>query len=172
MRFTSNIIRLPNYLLSLDYFISTKNCDITFLTVFILTHPVNFPRGRKPEHPEKTHDFRQSVDWLFSHESVARIEPTNSEVKGTCSHDCATETPKLNVTCVNNGHEYLIKVSFGVSWVPMSQPEQYILPSCLWVCMRCHIFQDWWTTRHRSLCNPCRNPCLSQCPLGHTPCIR
>jgi hypothetical protein len=25
------------------------NCDITFLTVFILTHPVNFPCGRKPE---------------------------------------------------------------------------------------------------------------------------
>jgi hypothetical protein len=41
------------------------NCDITFLTVFILTHPVNFPCGRKPEHPEKTHDFRQSVDRLF-----------------------------------------------------------------------------------------------------------
>jgi hypothetical protein len=48
----------------------------TALTVFILTHPVNFSCGRKPEHPEKTHDFRQNVDWLFSHESVARIEPT------------------------------------------------------------------------------------------------
>ena len=57
------------------------HCDITFLTVFILTHPVNFPCGRKPERPEKTHDFRQSVDRLFSHESVARIEPTNFEVK-------------------------------------------------------------------------------------------
>jgi hypothetical protein len=41
------------------------------------------------EHPGKTHDFRQSVDRLFSHESVARIEPTNSEVKGSCSDDCA-----------------------------------------------------------------------------------
>ena len=40
----------------------TKNCDITFLTMFILTHPVNFPCGRKPERPEKTHDFRESVD--------------------------------------------------------------------------------------------------------------
>ena len=38
--------------------------------MFILTHPVNFPCGRKPERPEKTHDFRQSVDRLFSHESV------------------------------------------------------------------------------------------------------
>jgi hypothetical protein len=42
-----------------------NNCGITFSTVFILTHPVNFPCGRKPEHPEKTHDFRQSVDRLF-----------------------------------------------------------------------------------------------------------
>jgi hypothetical protein len=68
-------------------------CDVTFLTVFILTHPVNFPCGRKPEHPEKTHDFRQSVDRLFSHESIARIEPTNSEVKDACSDDCPTEAP-------------------------------------------------------------------------------
>ena len=29
---------------------------------FCLTHPVNFPCGRKPEYPEETHDFRQSVD--------------------------------------------------------------------------------------------------------------
>jgi hypothetical protein len=28
----------------------------------IPTHPINFPCGRKPEYPEKTHDFRQSVD--------------------------------------------------------------------------------------------------------------
>jgi hypothetical protein len=58
------------------------------LTAFIPTHPVNFSRGRKPEHPEKTHDFRQSVDRLLSHESVARIKPTNSEVKGAGSDDC------------------------------------------------------------------------------------
>jgi hypothetical protein len=71
-----------------------NNWDITFLTVFILTHhPANLHCGRKPEHPEKTHDFRQSVDRLFSHESVARIEPTNSEVKGACSDDCVTEAP-------------------------------------------------------------------------------
>jgi hypothetical protein len=60
------------------------HCDITFLTMFIPTHPVNFPCGRKPERPEKTHDFRQSVDRLFSHESihesVARIKPTISKV--------------------------------------------------------------------------------------------
>jgi hypothetical protein len=32
-----------------------------------LTHPVNFPCGRKPEYPEKTHDFRQSVDFYSFH---------------------------------------------------------------------------------------------------------
>jgi hypothetical protein len=71
MLFISSIIRFPNYILRLDYFYIYNNCDITFLTVFVLTHPVNFPCGRKPEHPEKTHDFRRSVDGLFSHESVA-----------------------------------------------------------------------------------------------------
>ena len=35
-----------------------------------LTHPVNFPCGRKPE---KTHDFRQSVDILLSHEDWVRV---------------------------------------------------------------------------------------------------
>ena len=33
---------------------------------FCLTHPVNFPCGRKPEYPEETHDFRQSVDFLHN----------------------------------------------------------------------------------------------------------
>jgi hypothetical protein len=64
-----------------------------FLTVFILTHPVNVPCGRKPEHPEKTRGFRQGVDGLLSHESVVRIEPTISEVKDACSDDCTTEAP-------------------------------------------------------------------------------
>jgi hypothetical protein len=69
--------------------------------MFILTHPVNFPCGRKPERPEKTHDFRKSVDWLFSHESthesIARLEPRISEVKGACSDDCATEYHGLGI---------------------------------------------------------------------------
>jgi hypothetical protein len=54
IRFSSSIIRLANYILSLDYFIN----NYPFLTVFIPTHPVNFSCGRKPEHREKTHDFR------------------------------------------------------------------------------------------------------------------
>ena len=32
---------------------------------YYLTHPVNFPCGRKPEYPEKTHDFWQSVDYTL-----------------------------------------------------------------------------------------------------------
>jgi hypothetical protein len=80
------VLRLLTYLTYLAQTIYLyNNHDITFWTTFILTHPANLPRGRKPERPEKTHDFRQSVDWLFSHESVARIKPTISEVKGTCS---------------------------------------------------------------------------------------
>jgi hypothetical protein len=34
---------------------------------FYLTRPVNFPCGRKPEYPGKTHDFRQSVDFYSFH---------------------------------------------------------------------------------------------------------
>jgi hypothetical protein len=34
---------------------------------FCLTHPVNFPCGRKPEYPEETHDFRQSVEFYSFH---------------------------------------------------------------------------------------------------------
>ena len=39
----------------------------------------------------KTRDFQQSVDRLFSHESVAGVESTNSEVKGACYHNRAPE---------------------------------------------------------------------------------
>jgi hypothetical protein len=60
---------------------------ITFSTVFILTHPVHIPCGRKLEHPEKTHDFRQSVDWLFTW--------VRSENR---THDCATEAPILELS--------------------------------------------------------------------------
>jgi hypothetical protein len=46
----------------------------------ILTHSVNFPCKRKPEHPEKTHDFRQSVDGLdlFTRVTNEKIKPTIS----------------------------------------------------------------------------------------------
>ena len=51
----------------------------------------------------KTHDFRQSVDWLFTwvhhwarvtlRKFSLRIEPATSEVKGERSDHCATEAP-------------------------------------------------------------------------------
>jgi hypothetical protein len=66
------------------------NCDITSVTVFILSHPVNFFCGRKPEHPEKTYDFQQSVDRLFSHESVLSHESAYIHGKkrsGCCNTD-------------------------------------------------------------------------------------
>ena len=72
---------------------------------FYLTHPVNFSCGRKPEYPGKTHDFRQSVDFLlFSHEDwvrvalrkyLVRFEPAASEVKGKCANHLATEAPQM-----------------------------------------------------------------------------
>ena len=40
------------YQLSLDY-LFYDICDVTFLTMFILTHPVNFACGRKPERTHK-----------------------------------------------------------------------------------------------------------------------
>ena len=56
------LLPIITYLLGLDYFVFHNNCDITFLTVFILTHPVNFPCGRKPEHPEKTFAVKSIKD--------------------------------------------------------------------------------------------------------------
>jgi hypothetical protein len=40
---------------------------------------VNFSCGKKPEHPEKIHDFRQSVDWFFTW--VGSENPTH-ELRG------------------------------------------------------------------------------------------
>ena len=64
------------YLFSLDY-LSLQ--QLTFLTV-CLSHSVNFPcrTENTTERPEKTHDFRQNVDYqLFLHESIARIALTH-----------------------------------------------------------------------------------------------
>jgi hypothetical protein len=46
---------------------------------FYLTHPVNFPCGRKPEYPDKTHGFRQSVSLRF--DSIRTCESATLEVK-------------------------------------------------------------------------------------------
>ena len=66
----------------------------------IPTHSVNILCGRKPEYPVKTHDFRQSVDSLFSHkcyESVARIQPTISEGIEACSATAPQKPPKAEL---------------------------------------------------------------------------
>ncbi len=41
-----------------------------------LTHPVNFPCGRKPEYPEKTHDLPQSVDLYSFHKKKFILKET------------------------------------------------------------------------------------------------
>jgi hypothetical protein len=71
-----------NYLTEPRLFHLYNNCDVTFLTVFILTHPVNFPRGRKPERLEKTHDF----PFLFfqhnqQYDTLLPIIPCTHELK-------------------------------------------------------------------------------------------
>jgi hypothetical protein len=67
---------------------------------FVVLLKLSIPCGRKPEYPEKTHDFRQSVDGLFSLYGYHNVHNGNrthniSEVKGACSDDWATgtETP-------------------------------------------------------------------------------
>ena len=49
---------------------------IIFLTVNP-NHPVIFPCGRKPENPEKTHDFRQNVNKLFPRAIRCSIQRSN-----------------------------------------------------------------------------------------------
>jgi hypothetical protein len=50
------------YLLSLNYLSLQQLRYYVPNCVYPITHPVNYPCGGQPEHPEKTHDFRQSVD--------------------------------------------------------------------------------------------------------------
>jgi hypothetical protein len=91
MRFTSSIIRLPNYLLSLDYVIFTSIMRLLSLTLFIQTLAVNFPCGWNPEHLQKTYNFRQIktfVDSFHAHEFEAKSNAqTKRCMKGACSDD-------------------------------------------------------------------------------------
>jgi hypothetical protein len=62
----SNVLYIKYYAYLITHWAQTilyNNCDITFLTVFILTHPVNFPCGRKPD--------------SFHSESAVKVEPNN-----------------------------------------------------------------------------------------------
>ena len=70
---------------------------IKYYAYLYLLHRVNFPRRRKPERSEKTHDLRQSVDWLFSHAPGKReSNPRSQTWKALCSDDCANEAPCLS----------------------------------------------------------------------------
>ena len=53
-----------------NFFYLTSDTTIAWaITVgrYHLTHPVYFPCGMKPDYPEETHDFRQSVDFYSFH---------------------------------------------------------------------------------------------------------
>ena len=54
---------------------------LQFLVLVFLTinsnHPVNFPCERRPENPEKPHDFRQSVEELFPRAIRCSIQGSN-----------------------------------------------------------------------------------------------
>ena len=100
--------RLPNYIHNHDYF---SNCDITFLTVFILTHHVNFPCGRKPEHPEKTHDFRQRACWLTLFTWV-RCENRTHELRGESACPDDSYSGVMCVPAYNAQLRLQLKLSF------------------------------------------------------------
>ena len=52
--------------------VSTQQHKPITVGLYYPNHPVNFPCGRKPDYPEKTHDFRQSVDY-YSFEKFERV---------------------------------------------------------------------------------------------------
>ena len=60
---------------------------------FIFTHPVNFPVGGNRSAWRKPTTCGRALTDSFHIRPVARIEPTTSEVKGTCPNDGATEVP-------------------------------------------------------------------------------
>jgi hypothetical protein len=64
---------------------------ITCTTMYTIVGPLYYVYPNQPC-PEKTHDFRQNFDRLFSHEA------TISEVKGASFEDCVTDTPYSSST--------------------------------------------------------------------------
>ena len=77
------------------------------------THPVNILCGRKPEYPEKTHDFRQSVDDSFYIENhVSAVGPTIPEVKSACACSCPPPPPSPTVL-------YLYSSSFLLQFIKL-----------------------------------------------------
>ena len=58
---TSNITHLHQIL---HAYLIIYLAQTTIFLQQLIAHPINFPCGKKQEYPEKTHDFRQSVDWI------------------------------------------------------------------------------------------------------------
>ena len=54
------------YFYSVSFYLAPPQGQVTTTAEPIaVTHPVNFPCGRKPEYAEKIHDFRQRVDYTL-----------------------------------------------------------------------------------------------------------
>ena len=86
----ANYMKNQSYLLSLPIYMYILYIYKFYRHYFpnyypILTHPVNFPCGKKLENPEKTHNFRQCWQTLPTWDQMfnTRIEPTTSVVEGT-----------------------------------------------------------------------------------------
>ena len=68
---------------------------------YYLTHPVNFPCGRKPEYPEKTHDFRQSVDYALFTLFNGYFHSVYTNFSDKCASLRFVSSPPLpNISCV------------------------------------------------------------------------
>ena len=57
---------------------------------FYLTHPVNFPCGRKPEYPGKTHDFGRALTFYSFHMRTGFESDREPIVKAKCANHLAT----------------------------------------------------------------------------------
>jgi hypothetical protein len=85
---------------------------------FYLTHPVNFPCGRKPEYPGKTHDFRQSVDFYSFH--IMYYLKHEQECKATAESfisDKARTTSVLNGLKNDPSYEFISDVILKINVV-------------------------------------------------------
>ena len=97
MRFTTSTIYAITSVPSTQYlnwstlaiYVYSFLLSLFFLTIYP-NPPCQLPCGRKPENPEKTHDFRQSVDQLFPRvikRPNTGFELLISEVGGSRSDD-------------------------------------------------------------------------------------
>ena len=60
------VIQLTQWCFSVVDYIKYQRYYYPLLSIFILTHPANFPCGKKPENTEKTNNFQQCWQTLFT----------------------------------------------------------------------------------------------------------